>query len=123
MADENEISERRKAKRYHVKSGVFAIINKKSGQIIDISMNGLAFRYIAEDEQKNKSSELNIFVMEDSYLLERISFEEISDQFMNNKFTFSPIIMKRRSVKFKKLNPHQKLQLKNFITKYSLWEV
>lgn len=123
MSGENEFSERRKDKRYHVKNGVFAIINKKSGQIIDISMKGLAYRYIAEEERKNESFELSIFVMEDSFLLEKISFIAISDKLTNNKFTFSPITMKRCSVQFNNLKQHQKMQLKNFITKYSLWEV
>jgi len=123
MSGENVFPERRKAKRYQVKTGIFAIINKSSGQIIDISLNGLAFRYIADEEKKNGSSELNIFVMEDSFLLEKVPFKVVSDQDLDNKFNFSPIVMKRRSVQFKDLTPHQKTQLKDFISMYSLWEV
>lgn len=123
MSDENVFPERRKAKRYQVKTGIFAIINKSSGQIIDISMNGLAFRYIAGEDKKNESSELTIYVMENSFLLEKFPFKVISDQDLNNKFNFSPIVMKRRSVQFQDLKPRQQAQLKDFITTYSLWEV
>ena len=46
----NELSERRKEKRFFVQDGAFAVASPFSlllGQIIDISTEGLSFHYIA----------------------------------------------------------------------------
>ena len=123
MSDGNKITERRNFKRYHVKSGSIAITNKCFGEIIDISMNGMAFRYITIAEHQSEPSELKIFVADDSFLLKKIPYIFISDQFIENTFSFSSLIMKRSGIQFKKLNSQQINQLENFISKYALWEV
>ena len=49
----------RKYQRFKAQDGAFALLwpyFSKRGQIIDISLGGLAFRYIASEEESNASS-------------------------------------------------------------------
>lgn len=124
MSDGYCCKERRKYKRYAVKSGAIAITDKRLGEISDISTDGLSFRYIYWDEEPFiKYSTLTIMVADDSFLLEKIPIEIVSDQFIKNSFTFSTLILKRRSVKFYDLQPSHINLLRDFILIYGLWEI
>lgn len=125
MSERCCLRERRKFSRYAVKSGLLAITDKRIGEIIDISINGLAFRYIFWGDQSIKSPncDLKILVTDESYLLEEIPIKFVSDNFLQNSFTFSSLVMKRSGVEFYDMPPLQVTQLENFISKYSLWEL
>ena len=80
-----EMVERRKHKRFKVQGSAFVVLgappwphSTKVGQIIDMSMHGLAFSYIADEGQSNSSFELGIFLADNSFHLRQIPFETIS---------------------------------------------
>jgi len=125
-----EVDERRKHKRFRVQSGAFTVLTafswphstQKLGQIIDISMGGLAFSYIASEELPNVSLELSIFLAGNRFHLRSIPFETISDA-ETNEVPFSSITMKRSGVQFGELTPDQISQLKYFIRNHTTGEV
>ena len=79
-------SERPVEKRHHnrlqVKDGVYAIINYKPvifGQIVNISMDGMAVRYSSNGQQSSVPLELDIFIMDSNFYIEKIQINIISD--------------------------------------------
>ena len=65
MATTKKIVERRKNKRYKAKEGAYAAISPHSrrlGQIIDISMGGLSFKYIDSNDERSDNPERSIFL-------------------------------------------------------------
>ena len=126
--ERKEMDERRKHKRFQVRNGAFVVLgtppwphSTKVGQIVDMSMGGLAFSYIAEQEPSNGSFELCIFLADSSFHLRKIPFETISD-LETDEVPFSSITMKRSGVQFGELTPNQISQLKYFIQSHTIGE-
>jgi hypothetical protein len=114
--------ERRKQPRYRVKDNAFAVINDqpvKLVPILDIAMGGLGV-YVDEDALRmNESSRLEIMVADCSFYMENLPFELISNF---KAFPTRPVNLldgRRFSLKFGKLMPRQKSQLKYFIRNYT----
>jgi hypothetical protein len=106
--------EQRKHKRFQVPTGMFVGIGPdftKLGPLTDLSMTGLAFRYIGVDEPSN-GSYLDIFLTEGDFFLGRIPFKTISDVEIVEKVPSSPMTMRRCAVRFRKLTRQQKAELK-----------
>ncbi len=114
MIDTNEYSEKRRDKRFQVMSGAFAV-NSKFGQIIDISMGGVSFRYVDRDEWENEREGLGILFGEDDLCLDKVPMQTVSDQVINNGVSSSATVVRRRGVKFGTLTAEQKFQLEYFI--------
>jgi hypothetical protein len=119
-----EVVERRKHKRFHAKDGTFAVLrpqwpySTKIGQIIDISMGGLAFSDVAGEDQPNRSYELDILLAEHSFHLTKIPFETIWDQ-EAEQLPSSTLSMRRCGVQFGELTRNQKSQLEYFVWHYT----
>jgi len=118
--------ERRKHKRFKVQDSAFVVVgapfrphSTKVGQIIDMSMGGLAFGYIADEDRSNASSELGIFLADNSFHLRQIPFETISD-LKTNRVPFSSISMRRSGVQFGELTHDQISQLEYFIQNHTI---
>ena len=121
--------ERRKHKRFKVQGSAFVVLgappwphSTKVGQIIDMSMHGLAFSYIADEGQSNSSFELGIFLADNSFHLRQIPFETISDV-KTNEVPLSSITMRRRGVQFGELTHNQISQLEYFIRNHTISNV
>ena len=85
---------------------------------IDISRGGLAFRYIAQEEELNRSSDLDIRTRDTGFSLEKLPFKDISDSAITNEQ--SQFNLRRRSIQFGELTPYQASQLKYFIRSYTI---
>lgn len=106
----NTGQERRKHKRYNVKSGTFKS-ESKSGDIIDISMGGLSFSYIDSDNWTDEEFDCGMLMGERDLGLEEIPLKIISDCAINSGLS----ITRRCGVKFEKLTPKQLAQLEYYI--------
>lgn len=118
----NELSERRKEKRFFVHDGAFAVTTPFSlllGQIIDISKEGLSFHYIADEISISKSSAVSIYMTGKGFQLKEIPVKIISDVAATDALASIALAMKRCSVQYKALSPEQKSQLECFISHYS----
>lgn len=125
MYSGNELTDRREFKRYFAKDRAFAVLGpdfKKFGQIIDISRDGLSFRYIADaigDHLLNTSFEVDIFFGDENFYLDRVSLVPISDCAERKGFSVRSI-MRRQCVQFDELMPNQVSQLEYFIKNYTV---
>jgi hypothetical protein len=108
--EKKDIKDRRKHKRFKVKSGTCKV-NEKSADIIDISMGGMAFSYLDDGEWTDESFDRGMLLGEKDLCIEDVPFKIISDCAINSGLT----ITKRRGVKFEKLTDKQLAQLEYYI--------
>jgi hypothetical protein len=74
--------EKRSYNRLQAEVGVYAIIKYKPtilGQIINISKDGMAVRYSINGQQLSDSSELDIFIINSHFYIEKIQTKTIFD--------------------------------------------
>ena len=117
--------ERRRDPRFLVPRGVLVEVRRPNhsrlGEIIDISMGGVAFRYFATKEPSNGSYKLHIFLDEGSFRLNDILLETVTD-FKTHNIPYTPITMRRGSVKFRRLSSEKSSRLEDFIKNYAIGE-
>jgi hypothetical protein len=107
--------EQRRHKRFKAPQGAFAGLGpdfNKVGQIIDISMGGLAFRYIGKAKPANRSH-LDIIMIEPDFYLGNVPCVTVSDFPLDGGISFNAT--RRSSVRFGKLTPYQKVLLGQFV--------
>jgi hypothetical protein len=115
-------ADRRKHKRFRPKEGTYAVLSSpvsKMGQIIDISEGGLAFRYIDIGDRPRETCVLDVLREEDSYRLENVGFEIISDSDASKDFPFSTIPMRRCGGRLKGLSDRQIHDLEHLIETFT----
>ena len=78
------------------------------GKLIDISMEGLSFRYIHSLERLDQTSVLDIFQSTGGFFLARAEFRAVSNAKISD-------FVARLSVKFRGLSRRQRSRLKKFI--------
>ncbi len=110
MSDKKTPKERRQHKRYSVKSCSFSA-KSKFGEIVDISIGGLAFTYIDRGEWKKESLELGVLFGNDELCLSDIPFKIISDCAIGSGLS----MIRRCGIQFEALTPAQISQLEYFI--------
>ena len=117
--------ERRRDRRFLVPKGVLVEVRRPNhsrlGEIINISMGGVAFCYLATKEASDGSYKLHIFLDEGGFRLNDILLETVTD-FKTHKIPYVPITMRRSSVKFRSLSHHKSSQLEDFIKNYAIGE-
>jgi hypothetical protein len=120
MASEQPIIERRGHKRYLVRDGTYAFLRapaNKIGQIIDISLSGLAFCYFSTNGASRDADGLDLLA-DDGICLEDIPYTTINDFILPTEQPFSQITMRRRCVKFGHLTEKHQAHLQKIINKY-----
>ncbi|MCP4551951.1 MAG: PilZ domain-containing protein, partial [Bacteroidetes bacterium] len=85
MVGRKRTVERRRNKRYKAVDGAYAAISPNShklGQIIDISMGGLSFKYIDtsnDDKESDNTPEDSVFLSSMGYYVGDLPFKTVSD--------------------------------------------
>ncbi|MBU0481192.1 MAG: PilZ domain-containing protein [Proteobacteria bacterium] len=110
MAKKTKDEERREHKRFRAKSGTCAV-ESKAGEIIDISMGGLAFSYVDHGDWTDESFDRGMLFGEKDLCVEDLPLKIISDCAINSGLS----IIRRCGVKFGELTPKQLSQLEYFI--------
>ena len=117
--------ERRKHRRFRAEDGAFAVLRRPwphpttLGRIEDINMYGLAFDYTAGQEPPHKSAELEILWNDCSFRLKKVPSKTVSDFKAVTQSRLSSLEIRRCSMRFRKLTPHQKSKLEYFIQNYT----
>jgi c-di-GMP-binding flagellar brake protein YcgR len=88
------------------------------GNIVDISLGGLAFRYIPSPKASNRSSHIDILLTDGSFCLNKVPVQTISD-FETDAETSIGLETRRCSVQFGDLTDNQKSDLRYFIQTYA----
>jgi hypothetical protein len=113
--------EKRSHDRLQTDDVVYAIINYKPtifGQIINISKEGIAVHYSSNGQLLSTSSELDIFILNSHFHIEKIQIKIISDFEIGDKSPFISQNIRQRCFQFGKMKSYQLFQLgyllKNF---------
>lgn len=120
MPKKKEFIERRKNKRFQVKSGAYVVFSPDPNlkcQIVDISVDGLAVLFAGKEDWFNKSLELSVLLGDDDVCLQKIPVEIVSlftlaSELSSNSKTKN---IRRCGIKFGEITPEQRLQLEHFI--------
>ena len=121
-----ENRERRKYTRFRAKDGALIELRSyrgKLGEIIDISKGGLAFRYIDIGDRPKGSFEVEIFLKETGFRLEKVPARTVSDLKTTKYFPYSSTKTRRQGVEFGELTHNQISKLEHFIKNYTRGEV
>jgi len=124
-----EIIDRRKESRYKVKDGIFTvptprIQSSRLGNIIDISMGGLAFQYyLVKNMSFNDFTALDIYISGDGMFLDNLPINIISDIELQSSEKQFLTISKRFGVQFIGLDKSKKIKLHKFIENHTMYTV
>jgi len=125
MLDRSVLDERRQQKRFRAQEGAFAALvaqESRLGQIKDISIRGLSFRYIDSHEKLENADALKIILGDEGLYLDNVPFKKISDFEIENEFSFSSIKMRQIGLEFGELTPGQRDRLNRFIKHHTIGE-
>ena len=123
MLDRMVSDERRQQKRFKAQEGAFAALgaqDNRLGQIKDISIQGLSFRYIDGNETLENANELKIILGDQGLYLDNLPFKKISDFEIKSEFSFSTVKMRQIGLEFGELTAEQKMRLDRFIQYHTI---
>lgn len=122
MVGRKRTVERRKNKRYKAVEGAYAAISPNShklGQIIDISMGGLSFKYIDTSNDgmsdDDRTPEETIFLSSMGYYVGDLPFKTVADYEVTNAPSFSSMKVRKRHVQFTDLSFKQLFDLDYYL--------
>jgi c-di-GMP-binding flagellar brake protein YcgR len=117
--------EKRKFTRFRAQDDAFATLRgdySKVGKIYDISLNGLAFRYLAEKMSNENISHVDIFLTNNGFHLSDLPCTIVYDEKepISNSNVVSPY---RCGLKFEKMNEEQQNKLEFFLNNHTTGKV
>lgn len=121
MVGRKRTVDRRKHKRYKAVEGAYAAVSPNSyklGQVIDISMGGLSFKYIdtsANDAEFDQTPEETLFLSSMGYYVGDLPFKTIADYEVTNAPSFSSMKIRKRHIQFADLSFKQLFDLDYYI--------
>lgn len=116
--------ERRKHKRFKAAQGAYAVLGPKTsklGQIKDISMGGLAFKYLTDEARSNGTGELDIIIRQNSLCVKNIPIQTVSDFELARENAFSTVRLRQQGVQFGNLTSDQTSQLEFILKHHTSW--
>ncbi len=120
MEKDEKKGEKRKHKRFDVKDGAYSVLSYQPtvmGQIVNISLDGLAVTY--KGKRLKSSNEVDLFISDAGFYVEQIPVKTISDHKKEGNFFFSSKTIWQRCLQFGDLTADQKAQLKEFLQHYT----
>jgi hypothetical protein len=113
--------ERRKFTRYRTQDDAYAALrgnDTKVGKIYDISLNGLAFKCLAEKVCDNSFNRVEIFLSDNGFHLSDVPCAIVYDE-KECKYDPHGIALFRCGLKFLELNKEQRIELEFFVNNYT----
>lgn len=121
MVSSEPLQERRRKRRLPAKEGCLITLGNdpiKPWQILDVSEEGLAFRYIGGEEDTRAISSLDILTHDTILCIEKIPFEVVSDLKMPG-LPLQRYSLNRCSGRFGKLTEEQMALLATLLSQYT----
>jgi hypothetical protein len=123
MTSTIEKDERREHERFRVRKDACVALGssfRHVGQIIDIGMGGLSFRYVPTSHLSEGELELDIFMAGSPSYLYRFPFRTVFDLGEDEENRSPAIEMRRYGLEFGQLTQRQASQLGHFIQNYTV---
>jgi hypothetical protein len=118
--------ERRKHERFLVERRAITVLWPASsvvGQISDISLGGLAFRYSSSEKCKDNASEIEIILASHDYRSQALPFRTVFDvQIHGYLGSVMGRQIRQRGIAFKELTEEQRADIQCFIDGYC-WRI
>lgn len=112
----SEPKDRRRFTRFTPKNGTVAVNDHTLGPIVNISMGGLAFQCMDNDNSRPMSNHFGIFLDSEDILIDRIQSQIVSSSRLKTpENTFMPTKIRQLSIQFLNLSSVQQKKLKEFI--------
>jgi hypothetical protein len=118
MTGNEENDDRRRHERLEVDGATFVVLrpdNTRVGQVMDIGLGGLAFRYMTGGEPWTGAAVLDLFVVGHDFYLDDVAFHTIWDFATGQVAPWASGTMRRRGVQFQDLTLPQESQLVHFM--------
>lgn len=113
-------NERRRQLRYRLGEGAIAVSANNPGHIQNISMGGLSFVYLYNDEPIQEGETVDILDGQNDFFMEAIPCRKVSEKLLINESSFSMMRMVQLSLEFGDLSKSQQGQLAAYIAQHSL---
>ena len=117
--------EKRKFTRFQVQDDAFAALRgdySKVGKIYDISLNGLVFRFMAEEIPKEVYTHVEFFLSNGGFHLSDVPCTVVYDE--KESISNSPAVSPYRcGLKFEKMNEEQQNKLEFFLNNHTTGKV
>lgn len=123
--DRRHTFDRRRKKRYRVREGAFAALihhDHRLGQIRDISLVGLSFRYIGAEESLSSGSVLKIILAGSGLMMDDLPYYTVSDYEIDSEHALSSLKVRQMHLAFGELSAQQQNKLDDFILNYAMGE-
>ena len=120
----NQRVDRRRHKRFQAPQGVFVGVGPDLdiiGLLRDMSMGGLAFRYVGNGDALS-GSYVELFMAQGDFYLGNLPIDIVSNIELLGEIFSSSETLRRCSMKFKKLTPHQTAKLQEFVDQHAVGE-
>ncbi len=117
--------DRRRYKRYRTRKDTFVGFKSGAlqlGRMINIGQDGFTFYYVDTENPIVSSSKIDIFLANELFRLTDISFEIVSDFFLNGNISNNTIKLRQCCVEFDKLTHFQSSSLDYFLENYTTGE-
>ena len=124
MKNDRVQTERREYKRYQVQKNAFALLRNEfnnPGQITEISLGGMVFKYICRNGKSPGASEIDILLSDftDAFLIRNLHIKAVSDCGISEETPIGSTRLRKQVVSFGSLTPIQTSRLKFFIRFYT----
>ena len=128
MKNDRFFAERRQHRRYQVKRNAYALLRNEftdAGQITEISLGGMVFRYIYRNRGTPLALKIDILLLDltDAAIIRNLHIRAVSDRGISQENPIESTQMKKQVVRFGSLTPIQTSRLKNFIRFYATGSV
>ncbi len=117
-----DIDNRRRHSRFWIQDFAYAVLrpsSRRAGEIVDISMGGLSFRYPDTGEEHVASYELDIIIVGENFHLDKVPFRTVSERDVDIESPDHSLTMKQCGVRFDELTSKQIAGLGALIEKYT----
>jgi len=111
--------ERRRHPRYKMLDVAAVVGDRRLGHVLDMSMGGIAFSYIQMQAHEDEGIELGIIFGRDGKYLEKLPAEVVDDCVLSHGPPHHPVVIRRRSMRFRDLTSEQRQLLAEFISQHS----
>jgi hypothetical protein len=124
MKNDRLHTERRKHQRYQVQRNAFVLLRNESmnpGQITEISLGGMVFRYNCRNGNSPGASEIDIMLADftNAFLIRNLHVNALSDRAISEENPIGSTRSRKQVVRFGRLTPNQTSRLKYFIRFYT----
>ncbi len=113
----------RKHSRFSAQDDAFIMLGNRVAKITDISMGGLAFEYLSDDDENKEDSQLDIFMSENEVHISDIPCRVVYDMPVTRPYIYQifsqTFTAKKCGVEFGILSQEKSVQLYSFLKNHT----